>query len=151
LVAWDDYGPTTPGFGTANCFSDDVEKFSHNPAHGWPCGGGHLTMPLRSAADPPFYLLHSQIERQWAYWQWTKVRLGVASAAGLTFPAPAHYDNNGAFDSVGNTPDPDFRQKGSYLEDGLWPWDGTSGGVAMTVPWRPVNQAPGPGPNIPNS
>jgi tyrosinase len=145
VADWDDYGPTTPGFFAVNSFSDDVEKWSHNPAHGWPCAGGQLTNPNRSAADPLFYLLHSQIDREWAFWQKEKDRHGVDIGGVLTFPFPAHYDNNGAFNTPPNTPDPNFRQKGSYLEDGLWPWDGTTGGVTGMVEWRPPNQAGGPG------
>lgn len=146
LVAWSDYGPTTPGFGTYNSFSDDVEKRSHNRAHGWPCGNGHLTNPNRSAADPLFYLLHSQIDRQWAYWQWKRTRFGVPSGGTLTFPAPAHYDNAGQWNSPGAVADAGFRQKGAFLDDGLWPWDGTSGGPPSTPEERPLNQAPPPGP-----
>lgn len=147
LLDEDDYGPTSEGFDSVVCFSDAVEKDSHNPGHTWACGGGHLRFPNRSAADPLFYLLHSQIDRQWAYWQEAKGRFGVPSGTTLTFPAPAHYDNDGAFDSAGATPTAHFRQKGSYLEDGLWPWDGTSGGAPGSVEERPLNQADGSDPN----
>lgn len=149
LIADPDYGPTTVGNFTVNSFSDDVEKFSHNPGHGWPCGAGHLNNPNRSAADPLFFLLHSQIDRQWAYWQETHGRFGVVSGGALTFPNPAHYDNADAWNSPGNTADSDFRQQGSFLEDGLWPWDGTSGGTAFTPEQRPLNQATSSGTNTP--
>ncbi|HEV2805765.1 MAG TPA: tyrosinase family protein [Chthoniobacterales bacterium] len=144
LIGQVNYGPRVI-FGGGS-FSDDVEELSHNPAHGWPCGGGHVAFPVRSAADPLFYLLHSQIERQWAYWQWKNNRFGTIVASMLTFPAPAHYDNNGHFDDPGVS----AWRKGSFLEDGMWPWDGTSGGPAGRAQ-RPVNQAPGPGSNIPAS
>lgn len=144
LLVWDDYGPTsTPFDGSIECFSDACEEESHNPAHGWPCAGGHVTNPVRSAADPLFYLLHSQIDRQWAYWQWKKNRYGVIVGSTLTFPAPAHYDNNGDFTSSSAW------QKGSFLDDGLWPWDGTNGGTGRAQ--RPPNQATGPGQNVPLS
>jgi len=144
LVDLADYGPR----GLEFTFSLEVEVYSHNPAHGWPCGGGNILMPVRSATDPLFYLLHSQIERQWAYWQWKRDRLGVISGGSLTFPAPAHYDNNGHWDDPGVL----AWQKGSFLEDGMWPWDGTSGGPAGRAQ-RPLNQAPpmSGDPNIPNS
>lgn len=151
LIEETDYGPTTPGFFTVNSFSDDVEKFSHNPGHGWPCGAGHLNSPNRSAADPLFFLLHSQIDREWAYWQEEHDRFGVVSGSALTFPNPEHYDNAGNWNSPGNTADAEFRQQGSFLEDGIWPWDGSSGGPAMTPEWRPPNQATGPGTNVPVS
>jgi tyrosinase len=141
LVDRPDYGPTSD----PTTFSSEVEGLSHNVAHGWPCGGGHVLMPVRSAADPLFYLLHSQIDRQWAYWQRALNRHGVIVANALTFPQPAHYDNNGNW----NDPGVLNWQKGSFLEDGMWPWDGTSGGAGRAQ--RPVNQAPGPGPNIPLS
>ena len=141
LIGQLNYGPRS-----GVSFSADVEQQSHNPAHGWPCGGGHVAFPVRSAADPLFYLLHSQIERQWAYWQWKNNRFGTIVANALTFPAPAHYDNNGHFDDPGVV----TWRKGSFLEDGMWPWDGTSGGPPGRAE-RPINQALGPGPNIPAS
>lgn len=151
LVDETDYGPTTPGFFLVNSFSDDVEKRSHNPSHGWPCGMGHLFTPSRSAADPLFFLLHSQIDREWAYWQQVHNRYGSTAGGVLTFPAPEHYDNSGNWNSPGNTADPDFRQQGSFLEDGMWPWDGSSGGTPMTPEWRPENQATAAGLNVPIS
>jgi tyrosinase len=151
VVDWNDFGPTSENWGDVQSFSDDLERSSHNPAHGWACGSGHLTMPVRSAADPLFYLLHSQIEREWAYWQWQKNRFGTVVNGVLTFPSPSHYDNNGNWNTPGNVADWDFRQKGSFLNDGLWPWDGTTGGTNMTPEWRPLNQATSGGGNIPLS
>ncbi len=158
IAAWDDYGLTTPGFFAINSFSDDVEKTSHNNAHGWTCGGGNVTNPNRSASDPLFYLLHSNIDRQWAAWQQAKPggRYGVDMAGVLTFPAPVHYDNTCTWNTCGNVADPNFRQKGSFLNDGLWPWDGTTDGPAGTAETRPPNIAGGPLdvsplPNVPAS
>ena len=152
LLRWTDFGPTSANPGSINSFSDDVERTSHNPGHGWPCDFGHLTTRTRSAADPLFYLLHSQIERQWAYWQRVHQRFGVVSGGALTFPSPAHYDNNGNWNTPGNVADALFRQKGAFLLDGLWPWDGTTGGTSNTAEWRPPNQATGaPTGDTPNS
>jgi tyrosinase len=142
LVDRVDYGPRT----SAVSFSSEVEQLSHNPAHGWTCGGGNINFPVRSASDPLFYLLHSHIERQWAYWQWKQNRHGVIAGGALTFPAPAHYDNNGNWNDAGVV----LWQKGSFLEDGMWPWDGTSGGAAGRAQ-RPLNQATAPGTSIPIS
>ncbi len=136
------YGPRN----VATSFCSEVEVLSHNQAHGWPCAGGHVRFPVRSAADPLFYLLHSQIERQWAYWQRAQNRFGTIAGNVLTFPAPAHYDNNGNW----NDPGVVAWQQGSFLEDGMWPWDGTSGGPAGRGQ-RPLNQATAPGLNIPLS
>lgn len=140
LVGKADFGPTTPGTATRVSFNDFVEERSHDLGHGFACTGGNLGLPNRSANDPMFYLLHSQIERQWAYWQWRNGRFGVVSGGGttLTFPAPAHYDNNGNWNDLGVT----TWQKGSFLEDGMWPWDGTTAGPSGRER-RPVNQANG--------
>ena len=142
LIDYPDYGETGE-FGLVSSFSSHVERSSHDPAHGWPCAGGHLLAPSRSAADPLFYFLHCQIDREWAYWQQRHNRLGVVSAGVLTFPNPGHYENAGSWNSPFNTPDPSYRQKGSYLEDGIWPWDGTTGGAG--VEQRPPNIGTGVG------
>ena len=142
LVDHVDYGPRN-----AESFSRQGEWESHDPAHGWPCFNGHVTNPVRSAADPLFYLLHANVDRQWAYWQWKNVRHGVDVGGVLTFTAPEHYDNAGDFDDPGNL----LWFKGAYLEDGQWPWDGTSGGAAGRAQ-RPPNQAVLPfDENVPDS
>ena len=82
---------------------------------------------------------------QWAYWQWKQNRHGTI-AAPPQFPRPFHYDNNGHWNDAGVT----SWQKGSFLEDGMWPWDGTSGGMPGRAQ-RPVNQATASGTNIPTS
>lgn len=143
LVTRVDYGPRT----SATSFSADVESRSHDPGHTWPCVTGHVRFPERSAADPLFYLLHSNIDRQWAAWQRAQSRFGIVSMGVLTFPAPAHYDNNGNWNDAGVL---DW-YRGAFLEDGMWPWDGTTDGGAGRGQ-RPLNQAPGLGdPNVPNS
>lgn len=152
LIDWTEFGPRTDDFPNEHSFADDVENESHNEGHGWPCASGHLINPNRSAADPIFFFLHSQVDREWAYFQELHNRDGVDSGGSLTFPAPEHYDNTGAYNSPGAVTQWDFRQQGSFLEDGMWPWDGSSGGAPMTVEQRPVNQAPAVGPsNVPNS
>ncbi|HMB54217.1 MAG TPA: hypothetical protein VKU40_12930, partial [Thermoanaerobaculia bacterium] len=78
-------------------------------------------------------------------------RFGVTTGSTLTFTAPEHYDNTGAFDDTGSGADFEHRQKGAYLEDGMWPWDGTSGGTSNTIAWRPLNMATGGGNNVPMS
>ncbi len=143
IADWADYGPATNDFFSVNSFSDDVERSAHNNAHGWPCGGGNIGFPNRSAADPLFYLLHSQIDREWAAWQEAHNRHGVAGMT-LTFPAPQHYDNACTWNTCGNVADANFNQKGAFLNDGLWPWDGTTDGPAGTPQSRPPNIGGGP-------
>lgn len=143
LVTRVNYGPRS----TSTSFSARVETASHDKGHTWPCVSGHVRFPERSAADPLFYLLHSQIDRQWAFWQRANNRHGTIVGSALTFPAPAHYDNTGTFDAVGVT----AWFKGSFLDDGQWPWDGTSGGPPGGRDERPLNQATAPDPNVPLS
>lgn len=138
LVGDPDYGPRN----VSTSFSYESERLAHDEAHGWPCGGGHLAFPVRSAADPLFYLLHSQVEHEWAYWQQKNNRFGVIAANQLTFPAPTHYDNNGKWDDPGVT----LWYRGAFLEDGMWPWDGTTGGSGRGE--RPANQAAAPNTNV---
>ena len=135
------FGPTED----TNSFSRRGEVSSHNPAHAWPCGGGHITNANRSSADPLFYVLHCQVDRQWAYWQWKNSRFGTANGGMLTFSAPEDYDNTGSWNDPGVT---DWQQ-GSFLEDGMWPWDGSSGGSGRAQ--RPVHKATSPGLNIPTT
>jgi hypothetical protein len=151
LVSFNDYSQAnieiTDTVAQSNSFSVAGERLSHDLGHAWACTSGHLTRPMRSACDPLFYFLHCQVDRQWAYWQRAKNRFGIVSGGTLQFPHPTHYDNQNAFDTPGNSPAPTIntdhtRQKGSYLDDGMWPWDGTSGGTPLTVATRPVNQEP---------
>ena len=50
----------------------------------------------------------------------------------LTFTEPEDYDNTGNWDDFGVT----TLQQGSFLEDEMWPWDGSSSGVDRAE--RPV-------------
>ncbi|MGH7232491.1 MAG: tyrosinase family protein [Nitrospiraceae bacterium] len=138
------FGPRFPDTAASNpAFSVRVERESHDLAHSWSCGSGHLVTPVRSAADPLFYLLHAQVDRQWAFWQNRQNRHGVGAGGGtVSFPAPAHYDNAGNWNDAGVT----AWQRGSFLEDTMWPWDGTSGPAgASGRDARPVNQGGVPG------
>jgi tyrosinase len=131
LVEFADFGPRlddiTEAIGTRNCFSWRAERNAHDLAHAWPCGAGHLTNPNRSACDPMFFCLHSQVDRQWAYWQWKQNRFGVVAGGAITFPAPTHYDRVGEWDDAASGT---AWYRGSFLDDGMWPWDGTTGDVS---------------------
>jgi len=140
LVSFAEFGPQTgsPGQTLNDTFSARVEQESHDLAHAWNCGFGHSVNPNRSAADPLFYLLHSQVDRQWAFWQQRHGRHGVSVAGSLTFPAPAHFDNTGRWDAAGVI---DW-WRGSFADDTMWPWDGTAGPSGPDARGeRPVPQA----------
>lgn len=141
LMAYDDFGPRS----SSDSFSWRQERDCHDYGHVWNCGAGHLRRPERSAADPQFYLLHTQVDRQWAYWQWKKNRAGVLSGGGVTFPAPEHYDNAGAWDDSGVT----AWFRGAFLEDEMWPWNGASGpGGAGSRDDQPSNVVTPGGTNV---
>lgn len=102
-----------------------LESDPHNGAHGWNLGGW-ISDPTTSQRDPLFYLLHANVDRLWAKWQWLP---------------------NG---TIGDRSDPDSPVSyvsglgllnGQNRDDTMWPWDGL---VRDQVPTRPPN-APGGG------
>ncbi|GJL54189.1 MAG: hypothetical protein NPIRA02_13210 [Nitrospirales bacterium] len=147
LVDATNYGPRANP--CSSNFSCAVERFSHDQGHVWACNNGLLRFPSRAAGDPLFYLLHSQVDRQWAFWQRKFARHGVGVGGILIFRAPQDYDNTGNWDDPKNVMLPQNWQKGSFLEDTMWPWDGDTDGPGGRAQ-RPINQG-GPGANVPNS
>jgi tyrosinase len=119
-------------FGGASPFSQSFEFNPHNVGHGWNCGGGHLINPANATRDPLFFFLHCSIDHLWAAWQNHHDRAGAVVGGVLTFTAPGDYSNTGNWDDVGVV----TLQQGSFLEDEMWPWDGTSGGAGRAQ--RPV-------------
>lgn len=95
---------------------------------------GWITNPTTAPRDPLFFLLHCNVDRLWAKWQW---------AAKLHDPA----------DARSFTPAANFRP-GHRLNDNLWPWVGAlqpprpttapGGGLAAS----PMTGAPGTNPRI---
>jgi tyrosinase len=101
-----------------------LELAIHNPAHSLNCGSGQISGG-NSADDPLFYLLHCQIDREWAAWQNYKNRFGTG---------PDDYDlsEGPKYDPATST-----LQYGSHLEDEIWPWDLTGGPNADPGKSRP--------------
>ena len=111
----------------SNGFLIRMEGHAHNIGHTWNCGGGQITNPAHSAKDPGFYLLHSQVDRQWAVWQnaygrYQRDASGYDLSNGLTLPAGGN---------------PGY-QLGSHLNDKMWPWDATTGGGLSERPPGPT-------------
>lgn len=111
---------------TINQYSD-YDRFNNGPGPNLPGleqaphGGAHVSWggPIRfinfSPADPVFFMLHCNVDRLWALWQW--------KTNGYRFdPAdPNSYDRQGTGARTGvNTSD----LVGNYTEDTMWPWDG---------------------------
>ena len=73
----------------------------------------------RAPADPLFFLLHANVDRLWAKWQWLQDR--------------AEPDDDRTYHKQGlgpNNPDPrraNADRIGNYLDDSLWPWCGLVG------------------------
>lgn len=133
LVNYQDYGPNA----SSGSFSNRMERRGHDLAHAWPCDMAHLINPMRSANDPLFFLLHSNVDRQWAYWQNKYQRFGQQTPL-----APKNYDNDGKYNDTQNS---NRWWKGSFSEDEMWPWDGSSGPVpGDNRAHRPFNTATGP-------
>jgi tyrosinase len=64
-----------------------------------------------AARDPLFFLLHCNVDRLWAKWQWVNRRFDANDAATYEFRTP------GATDI------------GHNLDDTMWPWNGITGGA----------------------
>ena len=67
--------------------------------------------------DPLFFLLHANVDRLWAKWQWIHKRHE---------PDPAH----------GRSPTRSANRVGHRLADTMWPWNGVTGGAATRRPRR---------------
>jgi tyrosinase len=80
---------------------------------------GQISEIGRAPADPLFFMLHANVDRLWAKWQWLRDRFDPARSA--TYykrgTGPVNPDPNRAnADRIGN-----------FLEDTLWPWNGIVG------------------------
>lgn len=93
---------------------DVMEGNPHGSAH--VRFGGFISSIPTAARDPLFFMLHANVDRLWAKWQWVHMRTSPADARAF---APA------AFNRVGHR-----------LPDTMWPWNG------VTQPPRP-STAPG--------
>ncbi|MEM9360337.1 MAG: tyrosinase family protein [Pseudomonadota bacterium] len=120
-----------------------LEGDPHGYAHGW--AGWHPLVPLRgwialvsiSPRDPLFFLLHCNVDRQWAHWQYLRNRFGTGS------------DD---YEPLGNYPPgmgSDERRISDYLDETMWPWNeltGDPGTPADEFDDRPDDAIGGPFP-----
>ncbi len=93
---------------------DAMEGNPHGSAH-VSFTGFIRSLPI-AARDPLFFLLHCNIDRLWAKWQWIRKRTSQADSRAFAPPSP---------DRIGH-----------HLPDTMWPWNG------VTAPPRPPT-APG--------
>ena len=106
-----------------------------NP-HGWAhtSFSGSIQLPGTAAKDPLFFLLHTNIDRLWAKWQWTYNRMDAANANSYAPASP--------------------NRIGQRLPDSMWPWNGITGSPRPptapggTLAPSPLTAAPGPSPLV---
>lgn len=102
---------------------------AHNSMGGW-------LASLNSSWDPLFYMLHCNVDRLWAKWQWLNNRFDLTDTA--TYP------NLGSSTPGDTGVDTRF---GRNLQDTLWPWDGNRNDHLATV--TPSNGFPPSSLNLP--
>lgn len=105
----------------------NMEGNPHGSIHGLTGGGGWIGSVPTAARDPLFFMLHANVDRLWAKWQWLYGRDDET--------ATASYDPLGAY----ATPCSFARRLGQNADDYMWPWDGTTGFV---TPGDPCTQRP---------
>lgn len=98
-----------------------TEGDPHGSAHvAW---DGPINFPPTAPKDPLFFLLHANVDRLWAKWQWVK----------------RHYDQvTDTYPHLGSAGPGSPERIGRNWDDTMWPWNGASG------PPRPPT-APGGG------
>jgi tyrosinase len=113
---------------------------SFDAMEGNPHGSAHVSFTgfIRSlpiaARDPLFFLLHCNVDRLWAKWQWIRKRTSQADALAFAPPFP---------DRIGH-----------HLPDTMWPWNGdTAAPRPPTAPGGTLapsrsTTAPGPTPIV---
>ena len=86
-------------------FWENLEMSPHGYAH--VSFGGSISSIGTAARDPLFFLLHANVDRLWAKWQWLFHRFDATQ--------PESYSPGGRI--------------GHELDDNMWPWNGVTGGV----------------------
>ncbi len=96
---------------------------------GTPHGAAHMSFSEyisqigTAARDPLFFLLHANVDRLWAKWQWVKRRTNPNLAASFPSAPPTRIGHN--------------------LNDTMWPWNGVTGGVRpSTAPGGALASSP---------
>jgi tyrosinase len=94
-------------------FRDFLEGNPHGAAH--VSFSGFIRSPGTAAGDPLFFLLHCNVDRIWAVWQWHQARFDP------TQPDTYFYR--------GSAGDPIETRIGHNLHDTMWPWNGVTTGL----------------------
>lgn len=103
-------------------FRDYIESDPHGMTHY--SFSGTISVRQTAAGDPLFFLLHCNVDRLWAQWQWHEQRFD-GQAANTYFYRGRHGD-------LVST------RVGHNLHDTMWPWNGQTGGLRpITAPRQP--------------
>ncbi len=104
-------------------FRDILEGNPHGAAH--VSFAGYIRSPGTAAGDPLFFLLHCNVDRIWALWQWHEERFDGTDVE-------TYFYRGQAGDAVET-------RVGHNLLDTMWPWNGVTGGLRpLTAPRRPL-------------
>jgi tyrosinase len=140
-------GLGSPGFTYASFLGMEVN--AHNPAHfrsgftdatGTPVAGASWIAgsPAIAPRDPLFFLLHANVDRLWAKWQWLRGRNTVTDVA--TYNLQGSYAVPGAgvaaplfTTDVTTGQITANRTLGQYADDTMWPWDNVAGGTGTAA------------------
>jgi tyrosinase len=127
-----DTGP--PGQGGFDEMEGDPHGFAHTSFTGW------IQSTSTAPRDPLFFLLHCNVDRLWARWQWFNNRFDGTQ--------PNTFFYRGSATSTPRT------RIGHNLLDTMWPWNNVTGGprppTAPRTPFPavPTATAPGPAPTV---
>jgi tyrosinase len=91
----------------------NLEGNPHGAAH--VSFGGSISNIPTAAKDPLFFLLHANVDRLWAKWQWFNRRFDITSTDSFSF--------------LGSAGSPGATRIGHNLNDTMWPWNQITGGV----------------------
>jgi tyrosinase len=97
----------TLGLGDTYVDFEEMEGNPHGSAH--VSFGGYISSIPTAAKDPLFFLLHANVDRLWAKWQWRFNRFNPSQVES--------FDTNAV--SGGN-------RIGHNLPDTMWPWNGVT-------------------------
>lgn len=104
---------TTLALGAGYTAFRAMEGNPHNPSHTSTGGGFWLSSVPTAVRDPLFFLLHCNIDRLWAKWQWINNRFDPTLVDS--------YSPQGTYPGTGS-PGP-----GHYALNRMWPWNGLTG------------------------
>jgi tyrosinase len=126
--------------GAGNLYADflDMEGDPHGFAH--TSFGGSIGIIDTAAKDPLFFLLHANVDRLWAKWQWLNRRFDIT--------------NRATYEFLGIAGDPGAERVGHNLNDTMWPWNQDTNAPRPTTapggnfPPSPTENAPGVTPTV---